>query len=366
MPVRLKKASILVYRIFDVSEEINIAKVQAILRDNRGPHRFRVPKFIDRGIVIKNPPVTFGMGEEILRIRDQEVKAEVFVKVRDFGVLSILYQIPIDPGTAWPQLISFASALEEGAEVDVAAKQQADLITKTISAALTKPHERWHSFEDYTVYFIESLEDNITPLELVQKADVPSLLLAEDKVKISEETRKSILENIYQYGESDLTLIEWNSALVVEPGGGREIPDILEFAVTHLMEMRFYDDLLDHKLNVLYNDIERKRKSIWSTRYDQVYAEATTRYIEFLEFLERVENSLKVVGDFYLATIYRSATRRFRLSDWQNSVTRKMNILAQVSNLLQGEINVRKSHWMEIIIILLISYEILMALWFRK
>ena len=360
--ISIKKGYLLLYRIFDVAEEINVSQIEAILRDNRGPDRFKVPKYIDRGIVMKNPPVTFGLGEEIIFVKGREIKAEVTVKVRDFGVLSLNYQIKIEPGTKWEDLVKLAFDLEEGSEVDKVAEQQAREIVGAINPAMKKPNT-WGSFEDYIIYFFEEFENGVTASDLLKTADLASLLLAEDKVQFSEFTRKSLVENIYQYSEHDLALIEWNSALVVEPGGGREVPDILEFAVTQLMEMRFYDDLLDRKLTDLYNDIEKRRSTLFGSRYGQVYEEASTRYIEFIEFLEKVENSLKVVGDFYLATIYRAANRRFRLSDWQNSVTRKMNILAQVSNLLQGEINVRKSHWMEITIIILITYEIFMALW---
>ena len=338
--------------------------MQAILRDNRGPDQFKVPKFIDRAIVMRNPPVTFGLGEEMIRLKGREIKADVLVKVRDFGALSIIYQIPLASGISWDELIRLASELEEGSEVDTMAQQQAREITSAISTAMKKP-STWGAFEDYIIYFLEEFEDGVMAKDLLSRADVASLLLAEDKVKISGSTKSSLLENVYQYSETDLTMIEWNSALVIEPNGGREVPDILEFALTQLMEMRFYDDLLDSKLTHLYDSIEAKRASNWGNNYNRIYEESSSRYIEFIEFLEKVENSLKVVGDFYLATIYRGATRRFRIPDWQNSVTRKMNILAQVSNLLQGEINMRKSHWMEITIILLILYEILMAVWNR-
>ncbi|MBC7420583.1 MAG: hypothetical protein H7328_07640 [Bdellovibrio sp.] len=360
--VKIKKGSILIYRIFDVAEEINIPRVEAILRDNRGPDQFKVPKYIDRAIEIKNPPVTFGLGQETLVIKGVEIQAEVFVKVRQFGVLSLIYQISIAPGTTWQQLVEFASLLEEGSEIDELALQQVKEVSTSIADTMTKP-SLWSSFEDYIIYFFEEFEDGIDAKNLISHADIPALLLAEDQVKLSESTRKSLKEQYYQYSENDLALIEWNSAIVVEPNGSRDVPDILEFAVTQLMEMRFYDDLLDKKLKALSEDVQQKRSSIFTGKHERVYKEATARYIEFIEFIERVENSLKVVGDFYLATLYRASTNRFRLSDWQNNVTRKMNILAQVSNLLQGEINHRRSNVLEIIVIILISYEILMAVW---
>ena len=53
---------------------------------------------------------------------------------------------------------------------------------------------------------------------------------------------------------------------------------------------------------------------------------------------------------------------RLGLADWQENITRKMNLLAQVSSLLQGEVNIRRSHWMEITVIVLILFEVVSAL----
>lgn len=360
MSVKINKGQVLVYRIFDIAEEIDLAKASVLLQDPRGTDTFKVPKFIERGLVMKSRPFSFGMGEVTLPLECGTHKADVLVKVRDYGVLSLVYQIPIREGTSWDELVALAADLEEGSEIDVVAKAHAKEVSDRIAPAL-KRSVPWESFEDYIIYFFEEFEGDTCASNLRDRADIPALLLAEDDTKVSKLTRDSILENVYQYSENDLALVEWNSALVVEPGGGREVPDILEFALTHLLEMRFYDDLLDKRLGHLYDDIERIKGRALRGNFMRVYQDASTRYIEFIEFIERVENSLKVVGDFYLAIVYRAATRKFRLSDWQQTVTRKMNILGQVSNLLQGEVNIRRSHWMEIVIILLIAFEIVTA-----
>lgn len=364
LPPRIRRGHLLVYRLFDVAEEVQMSQLEQLLRASRGPDRFRVPRFIDRGIVVKRPPVSFDLGSVALPLpgpHGQELRAEVLCKIRDIGVLSLIYQIPIPENSSFDDLIALGSRLEEGTEIDTLAQAQAAELVKTIEPALLRP-TAWSTFEDYLIYSIEELSTDLPLRDLLTMAPVAELLLAEDKLPIATATRQAILENAYQYSERDLTLVEWNSALVIDPAGGRDIPDILEFALTQLLEMRYYDDLLDLKLARLYDDIERKRTGIWKSRFDRSYKEGSARYIEFSEFTERVENSLKVVGDFYLATVYRAATRRFRLADWQQNVTRKMNILAQVTSLLQGEINNRRSHLLEIIIILLIAYEIFSAL----
>jgi hypothetical protein len=362
MTVKIKKGTILIYRIFDIAEEINVSVAAASLKDIRGRESFNVPKFIDRGIVVKSPPVGFGLGKVNIQLKGGiNLEAEVLGKVRDYGVLSLIYQIPICDGTDWQALVELAADLEEGSEIDLIALSQAKEVSERIQSALMKPAPLG-IFEDYIIYFFEEFADGVSGKNLIEKADIPALLLAEDDTEISDITRKLILENQYKYGANDLTFVEWNSALVVEPGGGREVPDILEFAVTHLLEMRYYDELLDQRLNRLYQDIENSKGRLLKGKFAQLYQEASSRYIEFSEFIERVENSLKVVGDFYLATVYRAATKRFRLSDWQQNITRKMNLLAQVSSLLQGEVNMRRSHWLEITIILLIAFEIVSAI----
>lgn len=360
----IAKGHILVYRLFDVAEDIKVNDLEKLLLNQRGPEKFNVPKFIDRALVMKQPPMVYGLGNVTLSVDGQDVQANLLAKMRDYGVISFIYQIPIEPGTKWSQLVCKAVDLEEGSEIDAHAEAFLPKFVDQIRPALVKP-TRSEQFEDYIIYFIEKFEENIPISEVLNQVDIPALLLAEHEVELSAGARKAALENAFQYGDKDLAIVEWNAALVVEPSGGREIPDILEFAVSHLLEMRFYDDLLDKRLQGLYEDIEKKRKGIWSNRFDDVYDESSARFIEFTEFIEKVENSLKVVGDFYLASLYRAATKKFRLPDWQNSVTRKMNILGQVSSLLQGQVNNRRSHLLEIIIIFLIAYEVVSAIWFK-
>jgi hypothetical protein len=198
--------------------------------------------------------------------------------------------------------------------------------------------------------------------ELISKVDIESLILGESSEALSERMRKPISEYLFQYAETDLAVVDWNSALVIEPSGKREVPDILEFALTHLLEFRFYDELLDVRMRELYDQVEARRQSLWASYFSSSSKEANTRFLEFSEFIERVDNSLKVVGDFYLASIFRAAVRRFRLADWQQSVTRKLNLFTRVSELLQGELNVWRGHVLEFVVIFLIAFEIVSAI----
>lgn len=386
LPIILR-GSVLVYRVFDVAEEIDLTAVERILKEDRAARsRLQFRRQAGQSLFMRNPPIRVGLGESEIVIGGTRRKVDVCATLWDYGVISVVIQMPIDPGTTWSALVSIAEYLNldsmtgDGAvareggmhEVDSFARKRSQELVEAIQQALKSPAQR-EIFEDYVIYQLEKLEGVQNAQEFLERADLPSLILSEGRERLGEKSRTGVLENSYQYAENDLTVIDWNSAVVLEPSGQRDIADVLEFALTHLLEFRYYDDLLDQRLARLYETLQRRRESsgrlslasrwraIWGLRFASVSSDANARYIEFSEFIERIDNSLKVVGDFYLAVIFRAAIRRFRIPDWQQSVVRKMNVLARVSELLQGEVNVRRGHTLEMIIILLIAFEIVSA-----
>ena len=89
------------------------------------------------------------------------------------------------------------------------------------------------------------------------------------------------------------------------------------------------------------------------------------RLVELTEFAERVDNALKVIGDFYLARVYESAVRRFRIRAWQSSIDAKQALLAQAYGLVRGEVDARRSTVLELVVIVLIVLEVALAIWRR-
>lgn len=362
---KIEKGSILVYRVFDIAEEIDLAKALQILGQGGSESRLDLSTRNRTAVVVRNPPVRFRMGEIDLTIEGHLRTAEIIATVWDYGALSLSFQIPIRPGTTWNELVSTSALLNADdstvAAIDERAKQKRDEAISILQPALKSPTQ-WTYNEDYIIYFLERVEGLQAARSILDLYDVPSLILGEVRDELAHETREALVENTYQYAEDDLVVIDWNSALVVEPSGVRELADVLEFALTQLLEVRYFDDLLDKRLASLYDSIELNRKRTIKHAFSGIAEEANTRFLEISEFTARMSNSLKFVGDFYLARIYRGALRRFRILDWEDSITRKMQSLARVSELIHGEANVRRSHMLEAIVVILILFEIVSAL----
>lgn len=360
----IESGKVIIYRVYDVAEEIDLARVEAILSEPQQGLRVRLDRTRRPSVLVRNEPIRLRVGEVNLRIGDRDYQAAVSATVLDYGVLSIALHLGIPSGTKMQSLLELAEAINRSggdeAEIDAVARKKAEDITSQLSKAFKRP-QLWEVSEDYVIYFLQKVNGVKLAADLLRAPELAALLQGESRETLAGPTRDGILENRFQYAENDLAVIDWNSAVVYEPSGQMEIADVIEFALTHLLEVRYYDDLLDHRLGEMYDEVEVRRSGVFQRRINQIVHEANSRYLEISEIMERVDNSIKVVGDFYLAVIFRGAIRRFRVLDWQQSITRKMNSIARVSELLQGEMNVRRSHMLEMIVIALIAFEVVGA-----
>lgn len=356
---KIEKGKVLIYRAFDVGDEINLnlAKKELLRTETS---RLNLGMKVKRTIIIKQSPVIVNLEKSRLNFMNEEISAGVSAKIWDYGVISVTIALDLT-GKRWSEAIKISQAVEDSDEVDDLSLKIKDDLKAGVIKAIKSPSD-WHIFEDYNTFLIEKIEGVNSPEELLEKADVPALIMSESEEKLSARSKKQALKNILQYSEDDMTVIDWNSALSFEPTGEMDVANVIEFSLTHLLELRYYEEGITEKLDNLYENISRKTNlltGLFRSRYGQMAKEAGHKYIEFSEYLGKVENSLKTVGDPYLAQIFRAAFEEFRFEDWQRSISKKMETLSNISDMLQNEINSIRNNWLEIIIILLIALEII-------
>lgn len=360
--VSVSRGSTIVFRVFDVAEELDLGRIESDLQATGGSSRLRMARSTRHALVVRDAPITLALGEAPVRLGSTTVVAELAARVWSYGVVSLQFHLPTPSGTPWSALVEQSALIETDNDIDKVAASRVRELAQSLHSAATLPHEPTGD-EDYVVHFIESVAGVSDIAELSRHVDIPALILGEPTITLAPGIAQPIIDGALSYSSADLAVIDWNGALVVDPSGGRDVVDMIEFAVTHLMEFRYFDTLLDARLGALYDDIEKERRftSLRRRNFGRLSHEASTLYLEFSEHVERIENSLKFVGDFFLATVFRRATARFQLREWEDSVMRKVNALARLSELLASEVNVRRSHMLELIIIGLILFEIVQA-----
>ena len=141
--------------------------------------------------------------------------------------------------------------------------------------------------------------------------------------------------------------------------------DVLEVANAQLLEMRYYDELLDAELPRMYDLVEAARRTLrCSPRAASPTSRAgsTTLVAEVTELPEKVDNALQVTEDVYLARVYAAALDLFRVPAVSAAVDRKLSIIRDTYTALYEEASAGRAELMELAILVLIALEIVLAL----
>jgi len=363
-PHQVEEGALRVYRVFDVADAIDLVRAEALAKGTGARHRWE-GVHSSAAIEIPRPPIHLQLGRRQVPLASGTREAEASLHLFEYGVASVLYKIPIAPGTGLEDLLPLSEELQvlPTPALDAAARREAEEICRALAPALEKPHQ-WAGLETYHVFVVRAFDAPLPAREVLERAPLARLLLGETSdTPLSEQESADVLKHHFSYLSDDLAVVDWNSAFLYEPSGVADIADLLEFATAHLLELRYYDALLDRELGAIYGEMEAGRglQKLVTRRYARLQRRTAALLLELSEMIERLENGVKIVGDFYLARLYQAAVRRFRLPAWQEDVLRKQRLLADVNRLLNDAADVRRGELLETTIILLILWEILWA-----
>ena len=361
--LRLTRATAVCYRMFDIAEGIDLGRASALLA--QGSSRLKLTREGSEFVQLSNPPLSVDLGTRPLALKTGKQDVEVSARLYEHGALSVIVKVTIPTGSTLEALIPFADELYDSPALDRVAAELVEQLRGALGPALQQAH-LWEKFESYTVLLARELEGADTAAHVLKDPALPRLLLGETREsKLSAEETRDVIEHSYSYGERDLAVIDWNAAFLWEPTGSSDIADLLEIANEQLLELRYYDEVLDRKLTRIYDEIEagkRRGPALLRSPWKGLMRELMLTLIELSELIERVENSIKIVGDVYLARVYEAALKQLRVDAWQQTVTRKQRLLTQTYELLKGEVDTARSLTLEIMVVLLILFEVFMAL----
>jgi hypothetical protein len=238
-----------------------------------------------------------------------------------------------------------------------------DRVRKGIGDALIRPIPSTLE-EDYLVGVVNAFSEPVTAETLTARLDLIPLLSGEQR-PLSEGARRDLLRHRYSYYTDDMVVLAWDRAFIYEPRGDTDVIDVLEVANAQLLEMRYYDELLDAELPRMYDLVEATRRR-WmlpgARRFADLARRLYTMVAEVTELTEKVDNALQVTEDVYLARIYAAALELFRVPTVSAAVDRKLSIIRDTYTALYDEAHSSRSEWLEIVILVLIFVEIVLAI----
>src|SRR5262249_42937749 len=111
--------------------------------------------------------------------------------------------------------------------------------------------------EDYEIFHVESFAKPFEPVRFLQerRLQIAQILRAERQI-LSDEEIDDVLSARISFGVDDLTIVDWNAALIIDREG-EDTRAVLGFANVELLEMRYLDAKLDRALDDVYDMLLR-------------------------------------------------------------------------------------------------------------
>jgi hypothetical protein len=345
---------------FDIGYEIDLERAGPLLPGESGPLPRRRGR-TSESIQYRPAPLRAAIGVDGLCLPGNVTPSatpRAELTLFDFGAVSLVAQFPVrlTPG----ELLTLAGELSETAPLNAAARRTVAPWIERIRPAVTG-FEFSEISEEYVVFqmgdaragWLESHNDWIAGLVRLESGPL-------SRSEVAEATRLSL-----SYTPNDLVTLDWAAGFVAD----RDCLDtlqIIEFANVQLLEFRHIDDRLDDRLEAAYRLIGSGRRkpglaNLWRSHADALRSVRELE-VEATSLFERADNALKLIGDQYLSRVFDLASTRFHLREWQQSIRRKLDTVGDVYDLLVHETGGYRMEFLEIVVVVLIATEIVLAL----
>jgi hypothetical protein len=282
----------------------------------------------------------------------------VEIMLYDFGAVSVRYRIPLEGG--FDALLELSRGLYANAQLLEDSRRHVERLLGTLGAAVERPSIRPH-VEDYLVMH---LEENASARSWDGHEETIARILRSEHGRLAADEVRDATSCAIAYAPDDYTLIDWNAALLFGPGLDDTLA-VLEYANVELLEMRVIDRQLDRALDQAYAVLGRGRAPLFRVPgvLEKDAAAIAQLQVDSALLFERVTNSVKLLGDQYLARVYRLASQRFHLQSWDAGIQRKLETLEDIYDKMTDRTATRRMELLEIVIILLIAFEVVRSLW---
>ena len=233
------------------------------------------------------------------------------------------------------------------------------MVVNAIKDAVTGLKENWvFDKETYTAFCVLECPGGSPEAFLNQNRDLAAALLAGEEPSVLHDSQvRQILEKPMSYRKDDIAIFDFDRCIIIDPT--RDYEDVLliaEHANYRLIELRALDSLLDRWLDEAEKDIRKIYLTGGKVRPGQRSVKLKLGRLQTLRFdalftLENLDNSSKIIGDYFLGLIYERLCAIFNTDSWKLSVGKRLDALQNVYELLKSDTAERRMLTLEIVFI---------------
>jgi len=339
--------------VYDIAFSIDLNEAERRISSAKREtikHKRRAPQYFE----YQPAPLGISQAAESVRIVESFVTdTQVELVVYDFGGVTVIYRVPLTGDSS--RLLALSEGLYENDQLLADSRRRVEDLLNFIRPAVSKANISTF-VEDYSIFQVDGFAESTSVDELLNRygPQIAQILRAETR-QLSEDEVIDALSYRISFGKDDVAIVDWNAALVVDKEA-EDVLTVLEFANVELLEMRFLDQRLDDALGLAYDRLSKRSRNWLTFRSD--LRDISQWQVDSAVLFEGVNNVLKLLGDQYLARVYRLTAQRFHLNEWDGSILRKLETLESIYQKISDQMVSRRMEVLEWIIIVLITISI--------
>jgi hypothetical protein len=349
-----------VYVAFDWGEEIFLDRARSLVPAEVRvlPRRRRTPP----SITYRPAPLRVRLPAADLEVPELgKVRSSTEATIFDFAAISLAFHVPFSMPPAG--LLLLANGLADPTQIVHLARSVLQPLYQQLLPAIQNPLWQDDLSEEYFVFQLSPAEPSPAPARMLDShADWLAGLVRLESGSLSSEEIKEALRLNLRYSPEDLFVPDWAAAVLFDQDC-EETLQTIEFANLQLLEFRHIDKRLDDSLAAAYrliHGLAQSRLPFWRSHARSLRALGELK-VEANGLFERAENVLKLVGDQYLARVYRLLAERFHVREWEESIQRKLEVAEGVYQVVSDQTATYRAEFLEMTVVLLIVLEVFLA-----
>ncbi len=261
------------------------------------------------------------------------------------------------------QMVECRFSLENALSME--ANQQRETIEKALQAKFVpRAYQEDGLFEEYIILLLNDARPSPDAFLDKNAAKLARFIRSQREI-FDQRQLDEILISRVRYSKDDLTVVDWEGAVIIAPDGDYQSDiELLKIGNYQLLRYRMVDRSLDSSLLMINEQFrEDPRRFRPGPTRKQIRRIIQHRLDIMLDF-EHTEQNLLLIGDWYTSQLYHAIRDEFYLEDWKQAIKDKLDNLEGIIETIQENFSLTWQGLMERVeltgwIILLIGYFIL-------
>ncbi|HZY44188.1 MAG TPA: hypothetical protein VFF70_05485 [Anaerolineae bacterium] len=250
---------------------------------------------------------------------------------------------------------------------DVLSRDAFHLKARIQTALRAHLHGAGEISEEYTALLVTQFDG--TPAEFIERnGQSLARFLRSQRERFDPQEISDVVMSRARYSESELTVVDWDGAIVISPDGDFQ-SDIELFKIGNyqLLRYRLLDQAIERNLRTVNDRLLTGARSLLPNRSRRIMRESIEQRLAIMLEFEKIDQNLLLIGDWYTAKLYQIIYDEFYLDEWKSAIQSKLGNLESINQLIQDNLTFSWSSFLEFMqivgwLILLVGYFVLFFL----